>query len=286
MTRSSDRASPVRSTEPAITLRALESQGDYRACVQLQRDTWGAAYGDIVPASVLKVSQLTGGVSGGAFTAAGRLVGFVYGLTGPRDGRLIHWSHMLAVAPDYRNHGVGRRLKEYQRDVLRSLGIEMIYWTFDPLVARNAHLNLNRLGTAVQEYVPDMYGDTGSELHAFGTDRFVVSWAVAPGEQSRNGDAAGMMRRLSPGAWRSAPVANGADMKGNRSGRGGAELLRIEIPADVETMAVKEAQAWREATRPAFVRLLRDGFRVTGFVKDAEGCFYLLSRTDAGAERE
>lgn len=271
---------PVITPAPAITLRALKTHADYAACVQLQRDTWGRDYADCVPASVLKVSQLVGGVNGGAFTADGRLVGFVYGLTGVRDGRLIHWSHMLAVAPDVRNHGVGRRLKEYQREVLRGHGIEMMYWTFDPLVARNAHLNLNRLGTVVQEYVPDMYGDTGSELHAFGTDRFVVSWVVSPGAEKTAAPGAPASEAL----WRAAPLANGDGISGNGSGSGSAALVRIEIPVDVETMAVKDAQAWRESTRPAFVRLLSDGYRVSGFVTDDEaGCFYLLSRMDAGA---
>jgi predicted GNAT superfamily acetyltransferase len=276
MTRSSARSSPVLASTAAIELRPLKLQADLAACVQLQRDTWGRDYVDCVPASVLKVSQLVGGVSGGAFLEDGRMVGFVYGLTGIRDGHLIHWSHMLAVAPGFRNHGVGRRLKEYQREVLRGLGIEMMYWTFDPLVARNAHLNLNRLGTVVQEYVPDMYGNTGSDLHAFGTDRFVVAWSVAPELKSA---AAGESAEAD---WKSAPVANGVDVKANGAGRRG--LVRIEIPADVETMALKEALAWRESTRPAFVRLLSDGYRVSGFVTDPTGCFYLLSPTDVSSE--
>jgi predicted GNAT superfamily acetyltransferase len=271
MTQSNTRSKPVLTGAPAIELRALKTHADYAACVQLQRETWGMDYADCVPASVLKVSQLVGGVSGGAFSADGRLVGFVYGLTGVREGRMIHWSHMLAVAADYRNHGVGRRLKEYQREVLRGHGVEMMYWTFDPLVARNAHLNINRLGTRVQEYVPDMYGATGSDLHAFGTDRFVVSWPVS-----------GEAHEASAGGR----VPAGGTVEGGLVGAEAADtdVLRIEIPADVETMAVTEAQGWREATRPAFVRLLGEGYRVTGFVGDPAGaCFYQLSRGNGGA---
>lgn len=275
MTPSSARPNSVLTASPAIALRALKTHEEYAACVQLQRETWGMEYGDCVPASILKVSQLVGGVSGGAFTDDGRLVGFVYGLTGLRDGHMIHWSHMLAVAGDFRNHGVGRRLKEYQREVLRGLGIEMIYWTFDPLVARNAHLNLNRLGTQVEEYVPDMYGDTGSELHAFGTDRFVVSWRVKPTGPRDLPEP--------PAAWLKAPLANGADASSNGTGEVEGPLMRIEVPPDVETMRVSEAQAWRDATRPQFVRLLASGYRVAGFVADhGPRCFYVLERTAAG----
>jgi predicted GNAT superfamily acetyltransferase len=267
MTRSSTRSSPVLQPSTAITLRALKTHADLAACVQLQRDTWGEQYDDCVPASILKVSQMVGGVCGGAFTPEGGLVGFVYGLTGVRDGQLMHWSHMLAVTPEYRNHGVGRRLKEYQRDVLRELGVEVIYWTFDPLVARNAHLNLNRLGATVEEYVADMYGDTGSALHAFGTDRFVVSWPVAR-QAGRAGEP--------PAVWRAAPLATA---NGPGAGGGSADLLRIEIPGDVEEMAVADAREWRQATRPAFERLLGDGYRVAGFYTDSGArCYYVLSR--------
>ncbi len=268
MTRSSAR---TRVVEPRarITLRALQTHEELVACVALQRETWGQEYVDCVPASILKISQQVGGVSGGAF-ADGRLIGFVYGLTGVRDGRLMHWSHMLAVSPEYRNHGVGRRLKEYQRNVLAELGVEMIYWTFDPLVARNAHLNLNRLGAAVDAYVPDMYGDTGSELHAFGTDRFIVSWPVAA--------PAGPRAAEPPPAWRSAPAAGNGESVG-------AAVVRIEIPPDVESMAVADARVWRARTRPAFVELLSGGYRVAGFLSDAGRCSYVLERAGGEAPR-
>lgn len=283
MTRSSARPSRTAETTPVITLRALKTHADFAACTALQRETWGHDYTDVVPPSILKVSQQVGGVSGGAFTDDGRMVGFVYGLTGIRDSQLIHWSHMLAVTPDFRNHGVGRRLKEYQRDVLRGMGVQMLYWTFDPLVARNAHLNLNRLGAQVQEYVPDMYGDTGSELHAFGTDRFVVCWPVGSATATR-------AVAQSPESWHAAPVTmNGARAPGDGDAAGAmnavsgadAPVVRIEVPADVETMDVREARAWREKTRPSFVRLLGEGYHVAGFLSDGHArCYYVLSRSD------
>jgi len=263
--------------KPVVTLRALRTHAEYAACVQLQRETWGQDYTDTVPASILKVSQMVGGVSAGAFTDDDELVGFVYGLTGLRDGRIMHWSHMLAVKPEYRDHGVGRRLKEYQREVLGRMGVEMIYWTFDPLVARNAHLNLTRLGAKVDEYVADMYGDTGSDLHAFGTDRFIVSWPVSNGN---------VEPREVPRAWRAAPVApkgteNGADELLARLR--GVPLVRIEIPADVESMPVGEARAWRAATRPSFVWLLARGYRVAGFMTEGRRRSYYVLARDAGA---
>ena len=113
----------------------------------------------------------------------GLMLGFVYGLTGVENGRIVHWSDMLAVRPEARNLGLGRRLKEFQRRAVQRVGGVVIYWTYDPLVARNAHLNINVFGACISEYVEDMYGETESPLHrGIGTDRFIVAWPVADAE--------------------------------------------------------------------------------------------------------
>jgi len=173
---------------PQIDIRPLRTEQELRACVALQRETWGDAFTDVVPPSILKVSQRIGGVAAGAFDEDDHLLGFVYGLTGVegKAGRIVHWSDMLAVRPEARNLGLGRRLKEYQRRVVGELGAAVIYWTYDPLVARNAHLNFNVFGVRVTEYVQEMYGQTESLLHrGIGTDRFVVEWPVPDAEVNR-----------------------------------------------------------------------------------------------------
>jgi predicted GNAT superfamily acetyltransferase len=268
-----------------VEVRAMRTPEDYAACVRLQRETWGMRYVDSVPASMLKVSQLLGGLCAGAFDESGELLGFVYGMTGLREGRLVHWSHMLAVSAAHRDHGIGRRLKTFQREVIRAQGIEAIYWTFDPLVARNAHLNLNRLGAEVQEYVPDMYGETGSRLHAFGTDRFVVAWPV----QGRT-----VERKCVPAAWRGAPLAEeslatGAHLvsAGASAGAGanGLPAVRVEIPAAVEGLKLRQARRWRESTRAAFSGLLGRGYRMAGFYTDEEDrCYYVLEASPVMVE--
>src|SRR5690606_37506063 len=95
-----------------------------------------------------------------------------------RDGQLVHWSDMLAVRASHRGREVGRQLKAYQRDKVRALGVSVLLWTYDPLVARNAWFNIVRLGARPIDYVPDMYGaNTGSALHGpLPTDRFIVQW--------------------------------------------------------------------------------------------------------------
>ena len=166
-----------------LEVRPLESHKELSACVVLQKRIWGEDYEDVVPASVLKVSQNVGGVALGAFLNGKGPLGFVYGLTGVREGHLTHWSHMLGVLKEHRGKGIGQRLKQAQREWLVARGVIEMRWTFDPLVSGNAHFNLNCLGVRVHRYVPEMYGDTGSALHSFGTDRFIVHWDLAPGKE-------------------------------------------------------------------------------------------------------
>ena len=264
-----------------LEVRPLESQTELAACVVLQKRIWGHDYEDVVPASVLKVSQNVGGVAMGAFLNGEGPLGFVYGLTGVRKGHLTHWSHMLGVLKEHRGKGIGQRLKQAQREWLVARGVREMRWTFDPLVSGNAHFNLNCLGVRIHKYVPEMYGDTGSALHSFGTDRFIVHWDLAPGEGtavpgrdreiyadrrtgaggSDGSPAAGgdgevhVEGRTGPGesdgppadgGWDDAPVlARDASTNGTAdlSGDGRPRALRIEIPRSI--VAVNRADPAR-----------------------------------------
>lgn len=270
-----------------FAIRPLASQADYRACVALQRETWGADFQDAVPPSILLVSQKVGGVAAGAFDRDDRLLGFVFGLTGVENGAVVHWSDMLAVRPEAQNLGIGRRLKEYQRAAVARLGARVIYWTYDPLVARNAHLNFNVFGVRVVEYARDMYGDeTGSDLHrGIGTDRLVVGWPVADADLERRRRETRHAREH-PG-FRDAPILGDAERPDHsaQGAIGRAPLLRIAVPDDVASiLAADPARAlrWRETTRAAFAAAFAAGYAVAGFVgagDQAQG-HYLLAVGD------
>ncbi len=265
-----------------IEVRILRTHQEYAACVDLQKETWGQQFNELVPTTILKVSQRIGGVSAGAFDARGCLLGFVFGMTGVENGQLVHWSDMLAVRESARNLGIGRRLKEFQKSYLRDLGVDRVYWTFDPLVARNAHLNLNHLGARVVEYVPNMYGDTRSSLHrGLGTDRFVILWEI--------GDAADHgIQPVHPADVENTPIANEAVGVGRTPPVGGSALgaeavVRIAIPYDVQAIppeSVEESERWRAVTRRAFLHYLNGGYRVKGFYSEGNSgpCFYVLTR--------
>ena len=264
-----------------LTIRPLRSQEDLRRCVALQYEIWGEDFEECAPPSLLMATQQVAGVAAGAFDANGDLLGFVFGIGGLRDGRPVHWSDMLGVREGHRDLGLGRRLKAYQREQLLENGIEVAYWTYDPLEARNAHVNMNRLGARPVEYVPDMYGniERGSLLRGLSTDRFIVEWEL---DHPRAVAALAGELAMAPS---NAPVVNSEMVEEAPVPRHlvlpDDGEVRIEIPADlhaVKNQSLDLAQSWREATRQAFTHYMDRGYLVTGFQSEPEShrCFYLL----------
>ena len=174
----------------SIVIRSCRSLQELSACVQLQVDVWGYGDRDVVPRRMFVVAQKIGGQVMGAFdtaqTGAGpagdaaSLVGFAMALPGIADGQPYLHSHMLAVNPAYRNRGIGRRLKLFQREEALARGIGRMEWTFDPLEVKNGFLNIARLGAIVRRYTPDFYGVSSSRIHGeVPTDRLHAEWWLA-----------------------------------------------------------------------------------------------------------
>ena len=261
-----------------MTFRPLSNEDDYLACIELQRKTWGRDFSDAVPMSILKITQKAGGIAAGAFSSDGRILGFVYGLTGVRAGKIFHWSHMLAVDPEARDLGLGTKLKLYQRELLLPMGVERVEWTYDPLEARNAHLNLNHLGAAPAEYVRDMYeGEFGSELaRGIGTDRFIVAWQIASDRVARRVAEGPPKPEEIRRRFADAPACGPGDEE-----PADAPRVRVEVPADVQSLKsadLDRALAYRASTRRAFEHYLAGGWRIEDFYRDGERCFYGVSR--------
>jgi predicted GNAT superfamily acetyltransferase len=253
MSRASSGAFPGGVPE-GVVVRDLETQREFEAVVALQRATWGADFEECVPTAILRIAAGFGGVIAGAFAAGGgdasggadaELVGFVFGLTGWLDSRPVHWSDMLAVRPAWRGRGVGVALKAWQRERLLGLGVEEMRWSFDPLEAANARLNLVRLGAVGRWYVEDMYGASSSPLHlGVGTDRLVVSWDLVRAGDPREGAAARAKGgTLPPGS------------------------LHLPIPAKLQELKRRdpeEARAWRLRLRATLAPRLAEGWEVRG----------------------
>ena len=258
-------------TAGAVTIRRVATLPEYEECVAIQRETWGNQFTERVPSTILRIAQEVGGVTAAAFDGNGVMLGFVFGLTGVREGELSHWSDMLAVRVGARDMGLGKRLKAYQRELLLNIGVRTMYWTYDPLVARNAYLNLEQLGARAVEYRKNFYGDdTGSVIHAaLGTDRLIVAWRLDQEVTPRVPDA----------IWASMPVVNA-----NSSALlTDSHRIRIAIPDDIFVVLDADpslANRWRESTREAFTTYLARGYSVVGFMRGSkpQPSTYLLER--------
>jgi predicted GNAT superfamily acetyltransferase len=157
-----------------IEVRPCGTLHEYEECVRLQRIVWGEDI--VVPSTMFVVAHHTGGQIIGAFDGT-KMVGFTMALAGVRARTPFLHSHMTAVLEEYRDRGVGRRLKLFQRQDALKRGIRLVEWTFDPLELRNAHFNLVRLGAVARRFIPNCYGVTQSPLHAgLPTDRLVAEW--------------------------------------------------------------------------------------------------------------
>jgi predicted GNAT superfamily acetyltransferase len=170
------------------TIRECTTIEEFDSCICLQREAFGLPDLEISPRRHLIVSLQAGGWTLGAFVGS-RMVGFVHHLAAVRPNNEIYgYSHVMAVARDYQNKGVGARLKWAQRAKAMSQGRDFIKWTWDPMQARNAHFNLNRLGVIVESYADDFYGvdygagtrdvDQSQERPGLPSDRLFASWKL------------------------------------------------------------------------------------------------------------
>jgi chorismate synthase len=174
--------------QETIEVRECLTFDEFDACMKLQRAAFSLPEVEVSPRRHFIVTRATGGFTLGAFRGQA-LVGFVHQLVAVRSSKagereIIGYSHMMAVSPDEQNTGIGARLKWAQRERSLSEGIQFIRWTWDPMQARNAHFNLNRLGVIVRSYAQNFYG-TDYNVHAhelsetkigIDSDRLVAEW--------------------------------------------------------------------------------------------------------------
>jgi predicted GNAT superfamily acetyltransferase len=150
-----------------MTIRELTLPEEFEACMDLQREGFGWSDLELMPLRFFVVSHHIGGLVLGAFDGD-KMVGFLSAIPGIRDGKPYWHSHILAVSSTQRDSGVGTRLKSAQKEEALQRGIRLIEWTFDPLMSRNAYLNIEKLGVIVRRYYPSFYGED--------RDRLVAEW--------------------------------------------------------------------------------------------------------------
>jgi len=159
-----------------IRIEALTELEQFDRCVELQNTVWSYDLSGMMTQKVFLLASQIGGQVLGAFEGD-TLVGYAMGLPGMRNGHAYLHSHHLAVLPEWRNYGVGRRLKLAQREDAMARGFELMEWTFDPLEIKNSYLNFAKLGAISRRYRHNFYGASSSPLHGgLPTDRIYAEW--------------------------------------------------------------------------------------------------------------
>lgn len=254
----------------------------------MQRSVWG---GLSVSAETLQVTQKYGGAILGAFIDR-KLAGFLYALLARRNGQIIHWSHLMAILPPFRNQGLGFRLKIAHRNLALRQGIRSVCWTYDPLQSRNAGLNLTKLGGRVEEYIADCYGRFPSLIECgLQSDRFVVNWPIASKKVEQCLTARRPQKKVPdvPGVNLTRSNSHGFLVNRKIELDHNAPRLLVEVPHNTDEMRAQDvalARRWRAQTRQIFMHYLSKDYRVDGFFGGSPGrpatrCFYLLRRANA-----
>jgi predicted GNAT superfamily acetyltransferase len=247
--------SPRPEVRNGILIRHCHGLDEFEACVRVERKVWKSADLDVVPIPLFVVAAETGGQVIGAFH--GRyLVGFTMAIAGCRDRKPFLHSHMTAVLGAYRDRGIGRRLKRFQRDDALARGIRLIEWTFDPLKTMNAYFNFMRLGATARRYIPNAYGFTTSPLHGnLPTDRLIAEWHLRSPRVIRV--LAG--KRATPAFSKKA--------------------VRITIPSGLENLKKANPSAAMElqsSVRKEFLKWFAKGYAATAVAPGKSGVDYIL----------
>ena len=250
-----------------VTFAPLTTVTDADRINQVIERTWGGQHLD---REVVRALALSGNVSWGAVDGED-LVGFVLGWAGVDDGGLHVHSHMLAAVPDHRHRGVGEALKLAQRAQALDQGIEVMRWTFDPMVARNAWLNVGKLGVVVDRFERDFYGTMSDSINeGERSDRFTVAWDLRrePGGRSVDAPRVDAVTHDEGGA----PVRSDIDP---------AQAAAIEVPGEYHDLREADpvsAAAWRDAVADAAEACL--AAHMLGVAFDRGRSAYVFARAD------
>ncbi len=283
---------------PPYQIRLLEKVEEMHAIEDLIAKIWGGGAEDIVPSHILITIIHNGGIALGAYEDE-KMIGFTYGFPGlsktPQGLEAKHCSHQMGVLPAHRGKNIGFALKKAQWQMVRQQGLDRITWTFDPLLSRNAYLNIARLGAVCNTYKREEYGDMVDELNAgIASDRFQVDWWLNTRRVTQhlldveNRAALGLNNYQKADAQLIYTPETNVDLgllfPPQAFSRPEKKILLLQIPADYQTLRSENpslAQDWRFFTREVFEESFKAGYIVTDFIYERSEkiprSFYVLT---------
>ncbi len=270
-----------------VSIRELTQLEEFRVVCNLFDTIWRPSLDNPpVTPELLRVLSKAGNYVVGAFDddQPSEMIGACIGLFGPPADRKLY-SHIAGVTPRARGRSVGRALKLHQRAWTLVRGGHAIFWTFDPLVRRNAHFNLSKLASVPVEYLPNFYGFMRDGINGDDdSDRLLVRWELdSPTVCSASAGTPVCVDAAMERAAGAAVALKASDRNLPVLGAEDARMLLVGVPADIEALRTSDpasARQWRLAVRDVLGRLMGDGAQVIGF--DRTG-WYALS-TVAGGE--
>jgi predicted GNAT superfamily acetyltransferase len=250
----------MRSEVAQAVVAPLAGMSELSTAAELLGEIWSTPKDQYpVTPELMRALSHAGGYVSGAWLGD-RLVGVSVGFLGLDDGRPLLHSHISGVDPAHQGARIGYALKQHQRQWALDRGIDIIEWTFDPLVRRNAYFNLAKLGAVVTEFEADFYGPMHDGFNAGDeTDRVVARWRITA-TQPEAIDSSGAPAILSV-TDDGRPVADGSS----------APVLRAWIPEDHIAMRDSDparARDWRLAVRDTVGAALRRGYTATAMTRD------------------
>lgn len=264
--------------KPGIAVCDLDSVADLQLAMRLEREVWESADADVTSLTLAVATRTAGAIWLGAFDRS-ELIGFAFALPSIEHDGLGFHSHMLGVRSSHRGAGIARALKMTQRERALAHGVKNMTWTFDPLRGMNAHFNFSKLGVTSSDYRIDFYGPrTSSPLHANGTDRLWLAWAMSErrvedrlrGKDPR-AEVLDALSHLEPLVRFN---GDGRPAEANLAQALARQRVAIEIPGDIgsiEKNIPSLGHEWRMATRLAFTEAIKAGFVVTEFCRSIRG---------------
>lgn len=244
-----------------IEIRECTTIEEFTECVEIQREVFALPETELSPVRHLVVTKNAGGFSLGAWDGK-RLAGFTLSVPAYINGRRAYYSHMTGVRPEYQSLGLGARLKWVQRERALCDGIDYIRWTFEPVKARNAFFNLEKLGAFTREYRVNFYGTdygTAPELDGkrlgIDSDRLMADWEL------RDPRVVALTAGETPIGSSAAPEA---------------EIVTVNDWYELVKEDVERAQTEQLRVRSEFQAAFARGLVARGFRRDAERPAFLL----------
>ncbi len=282
----------IRVGNKSFIIRPPLTPEEHAELMEVERRIWGGDYRDVVPYHVTIPLLDAGGVVWGIYeVGTGKPVGVLVMFLGVKDGKIYFHSHMLGFLSEYRGKGLGTAVKKLQREEALARGVDLIIWTYDPLLLSNAWINIVKMGVIVREYRPNYYGvGTFNYNRGVETDRFIVEWHLKSKrvvERLTSGGKHQTLNHYLDGVGAEVvleeeeALSEGFSIPVKRNLLSRSEVVLVAVPKDFVGLLSKSpdiARKWRLESRVVLNHYIKRKYVVVDIATDSSKYYYVLWR--------